>query len=226
MEADHQSQSRAQRRIPVRVPTALSIVLALAAGLGLRLWMLKQFFEVNGDSLIYGELGKNLLLHGSYAFAGAGGAMHPTLIRLPGYPLFLALCFRLFGMENYASAAWVQIALDLAGCLLLADFARRIAPTSLKTGAPGDGSLSLGWSNLGVKPLTKEGRPHGRPSLRFGKTFAAFAMKFFQSIRPPAGFPAASIPTGACNGYCRTEFRLANQRRRVRRQLDRRLDRQ
>ena len=145
MEADHQSQSRAQRRIPVRVPTALSIVLALAAGLGLRLWMLKQFFEVNGDSLIYGELGKNLLLHGSYAFAGTGGAMHPTLIRLPGYPLFLALCFRLFGMENYASAAWVQIALDLAGCLLLADFARRIAPTSLKTGAPGDGSLSLGW---------------------------------------------------------------------------------
>ena len=56
------------------------------------------------------------------------GALHPTLIRLPGYPLFLALCFRLFGMENYASAAWVQIALELAGCLLLADFARRIAP--------------------------------------------------------------------------------------------------
>ena len=28
-------------------------------------------------------------------------------------------------MENYASAAWVQIALELAGCLLLADFARR-----------------------------------------------------------------------------------------------------
>jgi len=39
------------------------------------------------------------------------------------YPLFLALCFRFFGMENYVSAAWVQIALELAGCLLLADFA-------------------------------------------------------------------------------------------------------
>ncbi len=26
-------------------------------------------------------------------------------------------------MENYVSAAWVQIALELAGCLLLADFA-------------------------------------------------------------------------------------------------------
>ena len=128
MEAAHQSQSRAPRRNCSGARRArCSIALALAAGLGLRLWMLKQFFEVNGDSLIYGELAKNLLLHGRYAFTGAGGAMHPTLIRLPGYPLFLALCFRLFGMENYASAAWVQIALELAGCLLLADFARRIA---------------------------------------------------------------------------------------------------
>ena len=54
--------------------------------------------------------------------------MHSTLIRLPGYPLFLAACFRIFGMENYVAAACVQIALELAGCLLLADFARRIAP--------------------------------------------------------------------------------------------------
>ena len=37
---------------------------ALAAGLALRLWMLRNFFEVSGDSLIYGELAKNLLLHG------------------------------------------------------------------------------------------------------------------------------------------------------------------
>ncbi|MGA3081194.1 MAG: glycosyltransferase family 39 protein [Terracidiphilus sp.] len=97
--------------------------------------MLKSFFEVNGDSLIYGGLAKNLLLHGRYAFTGGGGEMVPTLIRLPGYPLFLALCFRLFGMENYASAGWAQIALELAGCLLLADFARRIAPAPLRRGA-------------------------------------------------------------------------------------------
>ena len=57
--------------------------------------------------------------------------MYPTLIRLPGYPIFLALCFRLFGMENYYSAACAQIGLDLISCLLLADFARRIAPAGL-----------------------------------------------------------------------------------------------
>ena len=52
---------------------------------------------------------------GRYALTVGTGEMYPTLIRLPGYPLFLAVCFRLFGMENYAAAAWVQIALDLAG---------------------------------------------------------------------------------------------------------------
>jgi hypothetical protein len=121
-------------------------VLALAAGLALRLWMLGQFFNLYGDPKIYGDLAKNLLLHGSYARTGSGGELIPSLMRLPGYPLFLALCFRLFGMENYVSAAWVQIGLEMAGCLLLADFARLIAPAALRTGVPSDGSLSLGWS--------------------------------------------------------------------------------
>jgi hypothetical protein len=114
---------------------SLPVVLALAAGLALRLWMLKRFFLVNGDALIYGGLAKNLLWHGRYALDAVNGTIYPTLIRLPGYPFFLALCFRLFGMENYASAAWVQIGLELVGCLLLADFARRVAPPAYRSGA-------------------------------------------------------------------------------------------
>jgi hypothetical protein len=135
MEADSSSQSGTCRGAFVPSASVLSVSLALAAGLALRLWMLKNYFLVNGDSLIYGDMGKNLLLHGQYALTGVGGRLNPTLIRLPGYPIFLALCFRGFGMENYASAAWVQIALELAGCLLLADFAGRIAPPSLRRGA-------------------------------------------------------------------------------------------
>ena len=134
MEADSTSQSGTRRWAFVPSAPVLSVSLALAAGLALRLWMLKKYFLVNGDSLIYGDMGKNLLLHGQYALTGVGGRLNPTLIRLPGYPLFLALCFRGFGMENYASAAWVQIALELAGCLLLADFAGRIAPVALRGG--------------------------------------------------------------------------------------------
>ncbi len=135
MEAACQSQSRGGRGVGVRAAAVLSVALALGAGLGLRLWMLKQFFEVRGDPLVYGDLAKNLLLHGRYVFTLPDGSLAPTLARLPGYPLFLALCFRLFGMENYVAVCWAQIALELAGCLLLADFARRIAPPSLKTGS-------------------------------------------------------------------------------------------
>ena len=113
----------------------VSVALALAAGLALRLWMLSNFFEVNGDSLVYGELAKNLLQHGQYAQGLPGGELHSTLIRLPGYPLFLAGCFHIFGMEDYASAPWLQIAMDLAGCLLLAGFVRLIAPPRLREGA-------------------------------------------------------------------------------------------
>lgn len=105
---------------------------ALLAGLALRIWMLLQVSQVQGDALVYGAIARNLLLHRAYAYNLDSGALHTTLIRLPGYPLFLAACFRLFGMENYASAVYIQIGLDLAACVLLAEFARRIAPAALK----------------------------------------------------------------------------------------------
>lgn len=118
-----------------RVRSGLWLLPALLAGALLRLWMLKQFYEVTGDALIYGGIAKNLLLSGRYALTVGTGETYPTLIRLPGYPLFLAACFKVFGMENYASAAWVQIVLELAGCLLLADLARSVAPARLSRGA-------------------------------------------------------------------------------------------
>ena len=144
MEANPLSQSRALAPdlgpnpgpAPAGLRSIVSLVLALFAGGLLRIWMLKKFFEVNGDSQIYGGLAKNLLLHGRYATGdGSGGALHSTLIRLPGYPLFLAACFRIFGMENYFAASCVQIALELAGCLLLADFARRISAAPRRSAA-------------------------------------------------------------------------------------------
>ena len=105
---------------------ALSASCALAAGGVLRFWMLHKFFEVNGDSQLYGGMAKNLLLHGQYAL-GDGSDFHPTLIRLPGYPLFLAACFRLFGMENYFAPACIQILAELVACVLLALVAWRLS---------------------------------------------------------------------------------------------------
>ena len=112
----------------MRTPAWVSACAALAAGAILRVWMLNKLFEVNGDSELYGSMAKNLLLHAQYAVSDQTGALHTTLIRLPGYPLFLAVCFRLFGLENYFAPACVQVVADLATCVLVALVAWRIAP--------------------------------------------------------------------------------------------------
>jgi hypothetical protein len=116
----------------------MRVALALAAGAALRLWFIHAYPEVQGDPLIYGDIAKNWMLQGIYGLTGGGAAapgapaselalgIHPTLIRLPGYPLFLILCFRLFGMEHYHAVMFAQTAIDLATCLLIAGFARRI----------------------------------------------------------------------------------------------------
>ena len=49
----------------------------------------------------------------------------PTWIRLPGYPAFLAACFVLFGREHYNAVLLVQIVIDVVGCFVIADLARR-----------------------------------------------------------------------------------------------------
>jgi hypothetical protein len=95
---------------------------ALVAGLLLRLWFVAHLALFSGDSLIYGDIAKNLLLHGAYGFTRSSTpnpfGVTSTLIRLPGYPLFLAACFRLFGMEHYRAVMNLQIATDLATCCL------------------------------------------------------------------------------------------------------------
>ena len=101
MEAGSLSQSKQLRSKRLRMAAVVSACAALASGLVLRIWMLNKLFEVNGDSELYGSMAKSLLRFGRYAVNDQTGALHATLIRLPGYPLFLAACFRLFGMENY-----------------------------------------------------------------------------------------------------------------------------
>lgn len=136
MEAERESQTTEWlNRTPAWLRRAAPVALPLAAGLALRLWMIRPIFNVDGDSLVYGGIARNLILHGRYALTISGGELHSTLIRLPGYPLFLALCFKLFGMENYFAAVPLQIALDLLGCALMAGFVRRIVPERASRGA-------------------------------------------------------------------------------------------
>ena len=195
--------------------------------------MLGKLFEVSGDSLVYGSLAKNLLLHGRFALTLPNGEMYPTLIRLPGYPLFLALCFRLFGMENYFAAACVQVALDLASCLLVADFVRRIAPAGRQKSA----ALATLWlaalcpftASYAAFPLTETAtlftlalamwsmaRFRERPSWGNALCFT-FAVTCAALLRPDGALaafafaPVLLLGTRGCNGPARIPGRKLAQ---------------
>ncbi len=110
--------------------TIAIVLLALALGTWLRLWFLWHFPQVNGDGLTYGDIAKNWLTHGIYGrteFTAAGATVAPTLIRLPGYPLFLAACFRVFGVDHYGAVLYLQVAIDLISALVVAWVARTIS---------------------------------------------------------------------------------------------------
>jgi hypothetical protein len=114
---------------PPRFRTLLLVFFALAAGAVLRLSFIHGVTRIDGDPLLYGDIAKNWLTHGIYgrSFSTSSGMrfISPTLIRLPGYPAFLALCFALFGIEHYRAVCFAQVAIDLTSCLLIAACVRR-----------------------------------------------------------------------------------------------------
>lgn len=100
-------------------------VLLLVLGAGLRVLFCWKHPRFAGDTLLYGDLARNMLQHHIYGFTEAT-QIRPTLIRLPGYPVFLAACFSAFGLENYSAVLKVQLLLDLLDCWLLSRLAVRI----------------------------------------------------------------------------------------------------
>src|SRR5258705_522362 len=100
--------------------TGVYAALALAAGLALRLWFVARVARVGGDTLVYGNIARNWMQHGVYSLSASPSVPVPTLIRLPGYPLFLMACFSLFGVEHYTAVMYVQCVIDLCTCLLIA----------------------------------------------------------------------------------------------------------
>ena len=94
------------------------------AGLALRALFAIKFPQVTPDSLLYADLAKNWLAHGIYGQTDPTGII-PTLVRLPGYPAFLAAVFAVFGRDNFHAVLTLQILIDMGTCLILADAARR-----------------------------------------------------------------------------------------------------
>jgi hypothetical protein len=97
-------------------------LLVTIAGLALRLFFVFRFPHVAGDTWVYGDIAKNWLDHGVFGLTD-NGVPRPTLIRLPGYPGFLAAMFAVFGREHYTAVMIAQALIDTNTCLVIAALA-------------------------------------------------------------------------------------------------------
>ena len=97
-------------------------------GLALRAFFAAKFPQVTPDSLLYADLAKNWMAHGIYGQSDPSGVV-AAMIRLPGYPAFLAAVFSIFGQGSFRAVMILQILFDLGTCFLLADAARRCLQT-------------------------------------------------------------------------------------------------
>jgi len=185
-----------------------SVLFALLAGAALRLLFILRYPEFDSDSEVYGTIARNLLLHHAYAL---DGPFRPTLVRLPGYPLFLAAIFSVFGIGKYAPVRPIQMVIDLASCLLVAGFVRDHASRRAARWALWLAALCPFTANLTAVPLTETDsifcvalglfavgrligrlRPHGR--LPWGYlALTAFALSSAILLRPDGFLLSAAI---------------------------------
>lgn len=100
-------------------------VILLLAALALRVFFLLKFPHITDDSRIYADIAKNWLLQGVYGRTYDPGQINPTDARLPGYPVFLALVFAIFGVDSNRAAMVIQVLVDLGTCFVIADLVRR-----------------------------------------------------------------------------------------------------
>jgi hypothetical protein len=102
-----------------------SPVVALLAGLCLRLFFVLRYPANSGDTVLYEQIAANWLQHHVYAM-NVHDLVTPVDLRMPGYPAFLALLYALTGHIGEAARLWVmlaQVVVDLLTCLLIAGLA-------------------------------------------------------------------------------------------------------
>ena len=94
--------------------------LILLVALGFRLFVAVRLANDDpDDGRLYAQIARNVLEQHVYS-AETQAPYTPTLIRLPGYPLFLAAIYATFGHTNNTAVRVVQAVIDTATCVLIA----------------------------------------------------------------------------------------------------------
>ncbi len=113
---DHRLKSVPLSRLKPWIP--FIALLAVAAGFRLAVahWLPN---DAPDDGRVYAQMARNLLEQHVYSH-DTQAPYSPSLIRLPGYPLFLATIYSIFGHTNNGAVRIIQALIDTATCGLIA----------------------------------------------------------------------------------------------------------
>lgn len=75
--------------------------------------------DAPGDGAVYSQIAKNILEQNVYSLE-TEAPFEPTLVRLPGYPLFIAAIYSIFGHDNNTAVRVVQAFFETATCVIVA----------------------------------------------------------------------------------------------------------
>src|SRR5690349_950198 len=94
--------------------------LLLLVALGFRLFIaLRLPNDEPDDGRVYSQIARNILEQHVYSIESQA-PYTPTLIRLPGYPLFIAAIYSVFGHGNNTAVRVAQAVVDTLTCILIA----------------------------------------------------------------------------------------------------------
>ena len=92
----------------------------LLVALGFRLFVaLRLANDEPDDGRVYAQIARNVLEQHVYSH-DTQAPFNPSIIRLPGYPLFLAAIYSIFGHGNNTAVRVIQAVMDTTTCALIA----------------------------------------------------------------------------------------------------------
>ena len=95
-------------------------VLLILLALGFRLFIaLRLPNDEPDDGRVYSQIARNVLEQHVYSH-DTQPPYGPSLIRLPGYPLFLAGIYKIFGVGNNTAVRVIHASIDTTTCILIA----------------------------------------------------------------------------------------------------------
>ncbi len=140
-------------------------LVALAAGLCLRLFFVFKYPANSGDTVLYEQMATNWLKRHVYAME-VFGQITPVDLRMPGYPAFLAVIYAITGRTGADARLEAMIAqafVDLLSCVLIATLAATLSLMVNERNPPGRVFSAALWlaalcpftANYAAVPLTE-----------------------------------------------------------------------